>query len=139
MKKHALLLLAGGLLTFAACTNEQATTGGYTTEQFDSAVDARLNELRAQLVASNDSMINALAQWKADSMIAAAKGTAPSSPKPPRSNSGNTTQTPPVTPAPAPPTQPTATGKNDQAQKQGEATGKNDQAQKQGEATGKRR
>jgi hypothetical protein len=74
MKKSALFLLAGGLLTFAACTNEQAPAGGYTQEQVDSAVNARVLELQAAMQATNDSTINALAQWKADSMIAAAKG-----------------------------------------------------------------
>lgn len=143
MKKQALVLLAGGLLTFAACTSEQKTDGAYTQEQLDSAVNARIEELRAELAASNDSAINALAQWKADSMIAAAKGQAPTTPKPksPSTSGGGSTSTP-ATPAPTTPapTQPTATGKNDQAQQQGQATGKNDQAQKtQGEATGKRR
>ena len=94
MKKQALFVLAGGLLTFAACTNDQAA-GGYTQEQVDSAVDARLIELQAQMQASNDSIINVMAQWKADSMIAAAKGQAPSTPKP-------KTTTPPVTPTPTP-------------------------------------
>ncbi|HYD22044.1 MAG TPA: hypothetical protein VEB40_11260, partial [Flavipsychrobacter sp.] len=73
MKKQTLVLLAGGLLTFAACTNDQAT-GGYTQEQLDSAVNARVTEIQAQLQASNDSAINALAQIKADSMLAAMKG-----------------------------------------------------------------
>ena len=92
MKKQTLVLLAGGLLTFAACTNDQAT-GGYTQEQLDSAVNARITEIQAQLQASNDSAINALAQIKADSMIAAMQG---------GSNTGrSTTRTPPKTTTPS--------------------------------------
>lgn len=101
MKKSALLLLAGGLLTFAACTNEQAPAGGFTQEQVDSAVNARVAELQASMQASNDSAINALAQWKADSMIAAAKGQAPATTKP---STGKTN--PPKTTTPATPTAP---------------------------------
>ena len=98
MKKQALLLLAGGLLTFAACTNDQAPTGGYTQDQLDSAVNARVSELQAAMQASNDSAINALAQWKADSMIAAAKGQAPRTPKPSvKTNTTPTTTTPTTT------------------------------------------
>lgn len=138
MKKQALFLLAGGLLTFAACTNDQAPAGGYTQEQVDSAVDARLLELQAQMQATNDSTINVLAQWKADSMIAAAKGQKPATTKPRVNTPPPTTTTPVATPDPKP-TTPTPTGKNNEAQKDGEATGKNNEAQKQGEPTGKRR
>ncbi len=106
MKKQALFLLAGGLLTFAACTNDQAPAGGYTQEQVDSAVDARLAELQAQMQATNDSTINVLAQWKADSMIAAAKGQAPTTPKPRVKTPPPTTTTPTAPPPPATPTNP---------------------------------
>ena len=94
MKKSALFLLAGGLLTFAACTNDEAPAGSYTQEQVDSAVNARVAELQASMQASNDSAINSLAQWKADSMIAAAKG-APAPARP----TGRTNTTKPTTPA----------------------------------------
>lgn len=137
MKKQALFLLAGGLLTFAACTNEQANTGGYTQEQLDSAVNARVAELQAAMQASNDSAINALAQWKADSMIAAAKGQAPTTTRPTKPSTPSTPSTP-KTEDPKP-TTPTPTGKNSESQKNGEATGKNSEAQKSGEATGKRK
>jgi hypothetical protein len=104
MKKQALFLLAGGLLTFAACTNEQAPAGGFTQEQVDSAVNARVAELQAAMQASNDSAINALAQWKADSMIAAAKGQKTSTPKPTtKTNTPATTTTPPPPPKPTQP------------------------------------
>jgi len=72
MKKRSFLVLAGGLLAFAACNNPAADTGASQT-QIDSMVNARVEEIRAQMTASNDSMINALAQIKADSMIAAMK------------------------------------------------------------------
>lgn len=73
MKKQSLLLISGALLAFASCTQEGAT-GGYTQEQVDSIVDARVTEQMMALQASNDSMINALAQIKADSILAAMKG-----------------------------------------------------------------
>ena len=95
MKKQTLLLLAGGLLTIASCTSEAG--GGYTQEQVDSAVNARVAEMQAAMQASNDSAINALAQLKADSMIAAMKGT----PVPPKS----TTKAPPKTTTPTAPVQ----------------------------------
>lgn len=138
MKKQALFLLAGGLLTFAACTNEQVSSGGFTQEQVDSAVNARVAELQAAMQASNDSAINALAQWKADSMIAAAKGQTTSTPKPTTKTNTPPKQDPPKQDPPKP-TTPAPTGKNSESQKQGEATGKNSESQKQGEATGKRR
>ena len=144
MKKQTLLVLAGGLLTFAACTNENQG-GGYTQEQVDSIVDARVAEMQIQMQMSNDSAINALAQWKADSMIAAAKGQAPSTPKPKvkgTSSGGggtthSTTTTTPTTPSTPP--QPAPTGKNSESQKEGTPTGKNSDAQKEGTPTGKRR
>ncbi|MBL7717410.1 MAG: hypothetical protein JNL72_01135 [Flavipsychrobacter sp.] len=139
MKKQTMLLLAGGLLTFASCTNEQAGGGGFTQEYVDSAVTAIVAERQAELQASNDSMINVMAQWKADSMIAAAKG-APAPTKPRVNNPGSTAPTTTTPPPPPKPTEPAATGKNNEAQKNGEATGKNNEAQKQsGEATGKKR
>ena len=141
IKKQTLLVLAGGLLTFAACTNE-AKDGEYTQEQVDSIVDARVMEMQTQMQMSNDSAINALAQWKADSMIAAAKGQAPSTPKPKVKGTsggggGSTTTTNPSTPTT--PAEPGPTGKNSESQKTGEATGKNSEAQKEGAPTGKRR
>jgi|GEM_PF-6252871 len=71
MKKQILFLAAGGALAFASCNNEGA--GGYTDAQVDSMVNARVELIQAELEAKNDSLINALAQWKADSIIAASK------------------------------------------------------------------
>ncbi len=85
MKKQFLFLMAGGLLAFASCNN--AAEGGMSEAQIDSAVNARVEEIRAEMMAQNDSLINAMAQMKADSIIAAmntgSKGTSkPSASKP---------------------------------------------------------
>ncbi len=84
MKKQSLLLLAGGMLALASCQNEAAApAAGPSDAQIDSMVNARVETIRMELMASNDSLINALAQWKADSMIAAMKGGKPvAKPKP---------------------------------------------------------
>ena len=59
MKKQSFLLLAGALLTITACntTNDNQ----YSEAQIDSMVNARVDEMRLQMMAQNDSMINALA------------------------------------------------------------------------------
>jgi hypothetical protein len=98
MKKQTLLLLAGGLLTIASCTSEPGATGGYTQEQMDSAVTARVAELQGQMQASNDSAINALAQIKADEMIAAMKGGSTIKKTTVKSNPTTTTTTTTTTP-----------------------------------------
>lgn len=75
MKKQALLFLAGGIMAMASCTTE--TANNTSQEQIDSMVNARVEEIRTEMMRSNDSLINAMAQMKADSMIAAMKGGAP--------------------------------------------------------------
>jgi len=83
MKKQTLLLLAGGMLAFASCQNEApAGNAGPSEAQIDSMVNARVEAIRSELMLQNDSLINALAQWKADSMIAAMKGAKPAATKP---------------------------------------------------------
>lgn len=124
MKKQALLLLAGGLLTFAACTNEQAPAGGYTQEQLDSAVNARVSELQAGMQASNDSAINALAQWKADSMIAAAKGGTTSKTTTTKTSPGKTTTSTTTTTTTPPPKNNVQTGGLKSQSDQGKANDK---------------
>jgi len=75
MKKQSLLLFGGALLALASCQSENTTsTGGFSQEQVDSIVNARIAEKMTALQASNDSTINALAIIKADSIIAASKG-----------------------------------------------------------------
>jgi hypothetical protein len=72
MKKQSFLLVAGSLLTLAACQNN-ANEGG-NQAQIDSMVNMRVEELRVQMMAQNDSIINAESQRRADSIIAAMKG-----------------------------------------------------------------
>ncbi len=91
MKKQ-LLLAAGTVLALASCQNEAANTAD-TQTHIDSAVNARVEEISMQLMMQNDSLINAEAQRRADSIILAMKGT----PAPPARNTRTNT------PAPAPP------------------------------------
>jgi hypothetical protein len=72
MKKQALFLMAGALVAFASCNT--ATNDGASEAQIDSTVNARVEEIRLEMMAQNDSLINAMAQMKADSIIAAMKG-----------------------------------------------------------------
>lgn len=137
MKKQTLLLLAAGAtLAFASCNNNAPATGGMSQEQIDSTVNARVDAIRTELTAQNDSLINALALVKADSIIAAMKSGAPA-PKPAAHTTKpkpTTKETKPSTPAPN-----TPTGKNSQSQKEGTPTGKNSQSQQEGQPTGKNR
>lgn len=95
MKKQ-FLLLGGVILTLASCQSENpAATGGFTQEQVDSIVNARIAEKTMELQASNDSIINALALIKADSIIAAAKATGtPAKPTAPAKTVTTTVKTP---------------------------------------------
>ncbi|MBN9484770.1 MAG: hypothetical protein BGO70_06380 [Bacteroidetes bacterium 43-93] len=137
MKKQTLLLLAAGAtLAFASCNNNAPATGGMSQEQIDSTVNARVDAIRTELTAQNDSLINALALVKADSIIAAMKSGAPA-PKP----AAHTTKPKPTTKEtkPSTPAANTPTGKNSQSQKEGTPTGKNSQSQQEGQPTGKNR
>ena len=137
MKKQTLLLLAAGAtLAFASCNNNAPATGGMSQEQIDSTVNARVDAIRTELTAQNDSLINALALVKADSIIAAMKSGAPA-PKP----AAHTTKPKPTTKEtkPSTPAANTPTGKNSQSQKEGTPTGKNSQRQQEGQPTGKNR
>ena len=71
MKKQALLLSALGMLAFASCETEVANND---EAYIDSVVNARVEEMRMEMMMQNDSLIYALAQEKADSIIAAMKG-----------------------------------------------------------------
>ncbi len=75
MKKQTLLLMAGGLMALASCNNNAGEATGASQAQIDSMVNARVEEIRTQMMASNDSLINAMAAMKADSIIAAMKNT----------------------------------------------------------------
>jgi hypothetical protein len=79
MKRQSLLFIAGGLMALASCTSETSTTTNNEMSQasIDSAVNARVEEMRTQMMMENDSLINEMALYKADSMCAAMKGQAP--------------------------------------------------------------
>ena len=72
MKKQGLLLIAGGLLALASCQNDANT--GASDAQIDSMVNARVEELRMEMMMQNDSLINAMATMKADSICGAKTG-----------------------------------------------------------------
>lgn len=73
MKKQSLLLVTAAMLVAASCNTE---TGNDDAAQakIDSMVNARVDEIRIELKAKNDSIINELATWRADSIINAMKG-----------------------------------------------------------------
>ena len=74
MKKQSFLFIAGALLTLASCQSD-TNDNGASQAQIDSTVNARVEEMRMQMMAQNDSIINAEAQRRADSMFAAMKNT----------------------------------------------------------------
>lgn len=117
MKKQSILFLAGGLLALASCNNN-AGNGGMTQAQVDSIVNIKVQEMTVQMQASNDSMINSVAQMKADSMIAAMKGATSSSSHTTKHSSTTsapaTTATPPPPPPPARSVRPGATSQSSQ-------------------------
>jgi hypothetical protein len=138
MKKQALLLMAGGVLAFASCNT--TTNEGASQAQIDSMVNARVEEIRLEMMAQNDSMINALALIKADSIIAAMKGGAPAPKKPTASkpkatNRGNDVNTGSNTATPVS-TTPVNTGKK--TGEEGVNTGKKG-SQNEGVNTGKKK
>jgi hypothetical protein len=104
MKRQSILFLAGGLLALASC-NSNNENAGMSQAQIDSMVNVKVQEMTVQMQASNDSMINALAQAKADSMIAAMKGASASSSS---HSTHHTTTTKPTETAPPPPPPPPA-------------------------------
>ena len=73
MKKQSLLLITGGILAFASCNSDTATTDN-SQAKIDSMVNERVEEIRMELQLKNDSIINELAIYRADSIMAAAKG-----------------------------------------------------------------
>jgi len=98
MKKQSVLFIAGALMTLASCQNN-ATDTGANQAQIDSAVNARVEELRTQMMMQNDSLINAEAQRRADSMIAAmGNGAAKPAATPARPTTGTNKTTKPATP-----------------------------------------
>lgn len=83
MKKQSLLLITGGLLAMASCNTEPAGNAEDAQATIDSTVNARVEEIRLELQAQNDSIINEMAIYRADSIIAARTGkAAPARPRP---------------------------------------------------------
>lgn len=74
MKKQSLLLITGGLLAMASCNTEPAANADDSQAKIDSMVNERVEQIRLELQAQNDSLINAMAIYKADSIIAARSG-----------------------------------------------------------------
>jgi len=131
MKKQ-LLLIAGTVLTLASCQNE-GTNAGDNQAQIDSAVNAQVEAMRMQMMLQNDSLINAEAQRRADSMIVGMQGSTKTS----SSSRPATRPTTPVKPTPVN-TTPTPTGKT--TNDEGKPTGKTTNTQQtEGKPTGKMR
>lgn len=74
MKKQSLLLITGGLLAMASCNTEPAATADNSQAKIDSMVNERVEQIRLELQAKNDSIINEMAIYRADSIIAARTG-----------------------------------------------------------------
>jgi hypothetical protein len=68
MNKLATLLLAGAVIAFASCGNNENNT---SKEQVDSMVTARTDTMAAKMKTQNDSLINAMAKMRADSAMRA--------------------------------------------------------------------
>lgn len=82
MKKQSLLLITGGLLALASCNTDTAGNNEEMQAKVDSMVNERVEEIRMELQMKNDSLINELAMYRADSIMAAMKGTTVTRPKP---------------------------------------------------------
>lgn len=139
MKKQTLLLMAGGLMALASCNNNAGEATGASQAQVDSMVNARVEEIRTQMMASNDSLINAMAAMKADSIIAAMKNTGGTITKTTKTVIKPAAKPEPTTttkPGIKTPEGPTNTGKN--TGEQGTNTGKKGD-QSEGTNTGKKK
>ncbi|MBA3829823.1 MAG: hypothetical protein H0X33_12860 [Taibaiella sp.] len=107
MKKQSLLFVAG-MIALASCNSggNQNTT---TQAQVDSMANVKAMELQTQMQAKNDSIVNALAKAKADSMELATRremgATTASSSTHHRTERHTGTATPVATPAPPPSSQ----------------------------------
>lgn len=100
--KLLLIAAAAGTLAFTSCQNEtggEAMNDEMMQAKIDSAVQARMAEMQAQLAAQNDSLINAMALIKADSIMAARGTGATTSSRTPTRPTRPTTTTTNTTPA----------------------------------------
>lgn len=109
-------------MALASCTSETSTTTNNEMSQasIDSAVNARVEEMRTQMMMENDSLINEMALYKADSMCAAMKGQAPK-PRPKTASKPVVNDGPVDRPTDAPPQQQSGI-KSMSDQNQGSAT-----------------
>ncbi|MEZ5017232.1 MAG: hypothetical protein R2800_09285 [Flavipsychrobacter sp.] len=70
MKKQSRLIIAAGVIALAASCNTAAPSNDGADEAFiDSAVNAKVEALRMEMMMQNDSIINVLAQERADSIL----------------------------------------------------------------------
>lgn len=70
MKKQSRLIITAGVIALAASCNTAAPNNDGADEAYiDSAVNARVEELRMEMMMHNDSVINVLAQERADSIL----------------------------------------------------------------------
>lgn len=74
MKKQSLLLITGGLLALASCNTNTAGNDEEMQAKVDSMVNERVEEIRLELQMRNDSLINEMAMYRADSIMAAMSG-----------------------------------------------------------------
>lgn len=58
----------------ASCNTEPAANADDAQAKIDSMVNERVDQIRMELQAQNDSLINAMAMYRADSIIAARSG-----------------------------------------------------------------
>lgn len=72
MDKRIFIAAVATAFAFSSCQPEATTDN--TQARIDSMVQARVDEIRSQMMAENDRIIDSLAQVKADSMLALAKG-----------------------------------------------------------------
>lgn len=105
MKKQTLLFMAGGLMAIASCNTNTGDTG-MTQATIDSTVNARVEEIRTEMMRQNDSLINAMAMMKADSIIASMKSGAKPAAKPAAKAPGKGTGTAVDAPVNTPPVNP---------------------------------
>lgn len=74
MKKQSLILITGAMLAFASCNTENAANSDDSQAKIDSMVNERVEQIRMELAAKNDSLIMEMAMYRADSIMAAMSG-----------------------------------------------------------------
>lgn len=79
--KKSLLIAASSIIALASCNTDTGSTDN-SQAIIDSMVNERVEEIRMELQMRNDSIINELAMWRADSILAAKQGKKVVTPKP---------------------------------------------------------